>query len=157
MKKSKKPPEPSSARDSALRALGRREHSAEQLRRKLESRGYDESTAAEAVGELSERGWQSDSRFAEMLIRSRVSQGYGRMYIEGNLRVAGVPDAEAAAVLEAADCDWTQAAIDLHARKFGAAPETMADRNKQYRYLASRGFTSDQIRKAMKGAVPDED
>jgi regulatory protein len=140
-----------------MRALGRREHSAEQQPRKLESRGYDESTAAEAVGELSERGWQSDSRFAEMLIRSRVSQGYGRMYIEGDLRVAGVPDAEASAALEAADCDWNQAAIDLHARKFGTAPKTMDERNKQYRYLAGRGFTSDQIRKAMKGAVPDED
>lgn len=157
MRKPKKPPEPSSARDSALRALGRREHSAEQLRRKLESRGYDESTAIDAVGELSERGWQSDARFAEMLIRSRVSQGYGRMYIEGDLRVAGVPDAEVSAALEAADCDWTQAAIDLHARKFGSAPETMEQRNKQYRYLAGRGFTSDQIRKALRGAVPDED
>lgn len=157
MKKPRKPPEPSSARDSALRALGRREHSAEQLRRKLEFRGYDEATAADAVGELAERGWQSDSRFAEMLIRSRVSQGYGRLYIEGDLRVAGVPDAEASAALEAADVDWAQAAIDLHARKFGAAPETMQDRNKQYRYLAARGFTSDQIRKALKGAVPDED
>ena len=92
-----------------------------------------------------------------MLIRSRLSQGYGRMYIEGDLRVAGVPDAEASAALEAADCDWTQAAIDLHARKFGATPKTMDERNKQYRYLAGRGFTSDQIRKAMRGAVPDED
>lgn len=140
-----------------MRALGRREHSAQQLRRKLVSRGYDEDTAAEAVGELSERGWQSDSRFAEMLIRSRVNQGYGRMYIEGDLRVAGVPDAEATAALEAADVDWTQAAIDLHARKYGKAPEAMAERNKQYRYLAGRGFTSDQIRKALKGAVSEED
>ena len=140
-----------------MRALGRREHSAQQLRRKLESRGYDESVADEAVGELAERGWQSDARYAEMLIRSRISQGYGRMYIEGELRVAGVPDAEASAALEAADCDWSQIAADLHARKFGAAPESMAERNKQYRYLAGRGFSSEQIRVAMKGAVQDDD
>jgi regulatory protein len=140
-----------------LRALGRREHSAEQLRRKLESRGFDESIAAETVGDLAGRGWQSDARYAEMLIRSRISQGYGRMYIEGELRVAGVPDAEAAAALEAADCDWTQIAIDLHARKFGVAAETMVERNKQYRYLAGRGFTSGQIRSALKSAMPDED
>ena len=156
-KRPRTPPEPSGARDAALRALGRREHSAAQLRRKLASRGYDETTAAEAVGELSERGWQSDTRYAELLVRSRVSQGYGRLYIEADLRVSGVPDAEATAALEAADCDWTQVAMDLHARKFGAAPETMADRNKQYRYMASRGFTTEQIRSALKGALPEED
>ena len=140
-----------------MRALGRREHSAQQLRRKLESRGYDESAAADAVGELADRGWQSDARYAEMLIRSRISQGYGRLYIAGELRVAGVPDAEAAAALDAADCDWSQVAADLHARKFGAAAQNMADRNKRYRYLAGRGFSSEQIRVALKGAAPDED
>lgn len=157
MRKSNKPREPSSARDSALRALGRREHSALQLKRKLESRGYDESTVEQTVSDLAERGWQSDSRYAEMLVRSRISQGYGRLYIEGELHVAGVPDAEASAALEAAECDWTQLAADVHARKFGAAPANMAERHKQYRYLAGRGFSSEQIRAAMNGALPEED
>jgi regulatory protein len=92
-----------------------------------------------------------------MLVRSRVAQGYGRLYIQAELRVAGVPDADVTAAVEAVDCDWTQIAADLHARKFGAVPTNMAERNKQYRYLAGRGFTSDQIRVAMKGAVPEED
>jgi regulatory protein len=140
-----------------MRALGRREHSASQLKRKLETRGYDEATADATVGDLAERGWQSDARYAEMLVRSRVAQGYGRLYIQAELRVAGVPDADVAAALEVVDCDWTQIAADLHARKFGAVPANMAERNKQYRYLAGRGFTSDQIRVAMKGAVPEED
>lgn len=156
-KKGKRPPEPSGARDSALRALGRREHSAVQLRRKLQARGYDEAVADEAVGELSARGWQSDARYAEMLVRSRVSQGYGRLYIEAELGVAGVPDADIGAALEAVECDWAQVAADLHARKFGAAPGNMTERSKQYRYLAGRGFTSDQIRAALKGAVPEDD
>ena len=156
MRKSKHPPEPSSARDSALRALGRREHSAGQLRRKLEARGYDENTAAETVSDLAGRGWQSDSRYAEMLVRSRISQGYGRLYIEGELHVAGVPDVDASTALEAADCDWAQLAAEVHARKFGAVPQSLAERHKQYRYLAGRGFSSEQIRAAMKGAMPEE-
>ncbi|MGH8461123.1 MAG: regulatory protein RecX [Stenotrophobium sp.] len=157
MPRSKPPPEPSSARDSALRALGRREHSAAQLKRKLAARGYDEDTAATTVDDLAGRGWQSDSRYAEMLVRSRISQGYGRLYIEGELHVAGVPDADASAALDAADCDWAQLAAGTHARKFGAAPQNLAERHRQYRYLAGRGFTSEQIRAAMKGAAPEED
>ncbi|MGH8456738.1 MAG: regulatory protein RecX, partial [Stenotrophobium sp.] len=105
MRKSKPPRQPSSARDSALRVLGRREHSALQLRRKLKARGYDEATAGETVGDLTERGWQSDTRYAEMLVRSRVAQGYGRLYIEAELGVAGVPDADVAAALEVVECD----------------------------------------------------
>lgn len=151
------PPDPANARDTALRALGRREHSAAQLQRKLRQRGFDETVAGETVDDLADRGWQSDARYAEMLVRSRVAQGYGRLYIEAELSVAGVPDAEAAAALDAADCDWNQIAADLHARKFGAAPQTLAERNRQYRYLAGRGFTAEQIRAAMKGAAPDEE
>ncbi|MGH8506857.1 MAG: regulatory protein RecX [Stenotrophobium sp.] len=157
MPRSNKPREPASARDSALRALGRREHSARQLRRKLESRGYDEDTAAGTVNQLADRGWQSDSRYAEMLIRSRIGQGYGRLYIEGELRVAGVPDAEVSAAFEATECDWAQLAAEVHARKFGRAAATLAERNKQYRYLAGRGFSGEQIRKAMSGALPEDD
>jgi regulatory protein len=156
--RSSKPREPASARDAALRALGRREHSAQQLRRKLESRGYDEDTAAGTVSQLADRGWQSDSRYAEMLIRSRIVQGYGRLYIEGELRVAGVPDAEIDAAFETAECDWTQLAAEVHARKFGrGAAETLAERNKQYRYLAGRGFSGEQIRKALSGALSEDD
>lgn len=150
MSRSKTPRQPTSARDSALRALGRREHSAAQLKQKLEGRGYDETDIEQVVEELSERGWQSDARYAEVLIRSRVSQGYGQLYIEAELEVAQVPTAEISAALEAAEVDWFQVAADLHARKFGAAPTTLAERHKQYRYLAGRGFTSEQIRAAFK-------
>ena len=148
MSKSKTPRQPTSARDSALRALGRREHSAAQLKQKLEGRGYDEVAVEQVVEELSERGWQSDARYAEVLIRSRVSQGYGRLYIEAELEVAQVPAAEISAALEAAEVDWFQVAADLRARKFGASPTTLAERHKQHRYLAGRGFTSEQIRAA---------
>lgn len=156
MPRSKPPRQPTSARDSALRALGRREHSAAQLKQKLESRGYGEDAAEQAVEDLAERGWQSDARYAEVLIRSRVSQGYGRLYIKAELEVAKVPAEEISAAFAAAEVDWMQVAADLHARRFGVTPKTMADRQKQYRYMAGRGFTSEEIRAAMKGTEPDE-
>lgn len=151
------PPDPAGARNAALRALGRREHSAAQLKRKLSARGYEDEVIDGTVDDLADRGWQSDARYAEMLVRGRSAQGYGKLYIESQLRVAGVPDAEIAAAFAAVDCDWTQAAVALHARKFGAAPASYEERIKQHRYLAARGFSGDQIRAALKGVVADDE
>ena len=46
-------------------------------------------------------------------------------------------------------------ARDIWRKKFGAAPESPAERARQMRFLASRGFGGDTIRKVVSGA--DED
>lgn len=143
------------ARDSALRALARREHSAAELKSKLQRRGHDIGIAADVVGALAERGWQSDARYAEMLARNRAEQGYGPLRIEAELEAARVPREEIAATLDAAGTDWTAQARALQLRRFGAPPATAAEWQKQYRYLAGRGFESEQIRAALKGGAPE--
>lgn len=143
------------ARDTALRILGRREHSAAQLRRKLASRGHGERAAA-IIGDLAEAGWQSDTRFAGMLARSRAAQGYGPLRIRAELAAAGVTDAGAGAALAALEWDFAEAACQLHARRYGEAPAGAADWQKRYRFLAGRGFESGQIRAALKSG-PDHD
>lgn len=153
--KPRKPLDAAGARDSALRALGRREHSAAELQAKLKRRGHDADTAAEVVEGLSERGWQSDSRYAEMLVRNRVQQGYGRLRIVAELEAARVPREEISAALQAAECDWTGLACSLQRRRFGGPPAGAAEWQKQYRYLAGRGFESGPIRAALRGGVQE--
>ena len=136
---------PAGARNSALRTLGRREHSAQELKAKLQVRGYDEETVEQTVSSLSEKGWQSDGRYAEQLLRSRVAQGYGPLRIEAEMSAAGIGDAEISAAMAAAECDWLELALQVHQRRFKATPDGAADWQKQYRYLASRGFSSEQI------------
>src|SRR6185295_823724 len=80
----KEPPDPKA---QALKLLARREHSARELKRKLTARGIGEVDAAAAVADAAADGWQSDTRYAEMLVRSRISQGFGPMRIEAELRV----------------------------------------------------------------------
>lgn len=155
-KKDKTPPDPATAQNSALRSLGRREHSAAQLKAKLEFRGYDDETVEQTVEKLTEKGWQSDARYAELLVRSRVAQGYGPVRIEAELSVAGIPDAEIAAALDAAECNWTELAQSVQQRKFGSLPENMAERHKQYRYLAGRGFAPEQIFAVLRGDLDAE-
>jgi regulatory protein len=139
------------ARDSALRALSRREHSAAELKHKLGRRGLDAQTAETVVESLAERGWQSDTRYAEMLLRSRIHQGCGPLRIEHELAAAGIAEAEIRSTLAAAAVNWSEACAALHARRFSAPPQSAADWQKQYRYLAGRGFTPEQVRDALKG------
>ena len=141
----------SGARNSALRALSRREHSSAQIQRKLEQRGFDDDTADAALEQLRLAGWQSDARFAEMLVRNRIEQGYGPQRIRHELEQAGVSRAEASVAMQAAAVDWAERCAAWHQRRFGAAPESAAEWQKRYRYLASRGFETAQIRAVLKG------
>ncbi len=142
------------ARASALRILVRREHSAAQLRQKLAARGYSPDICDEVIAELSELNLQSERRFAEILVRSRVGQGYGPQRIRAELKEARIDDALALEALETEDCDFAALAEQARAKKFGDLPEGAAQWQKQYRFLASRGFDSDDIRRVLKGADP---
>jgi regulatory protein len=145
------PKEPADPKARAVRLLARREHSARELKRKLAQRGVSAADAASAIEELNKAGWQSDERYAEMLVRSRVSQGYGPVRIEAELEVAGVSAEGIRAALDAAGIDWREHAREAHAKKFGAPPKSSAERARQYRYLAGRGFDSSQIGAVLKG------
>lgn len=155
-RKDQTPPDPATAQNSAMRSLGRREHSASQLKAKLKAKGYDTDTATQTVEQLTEGGWQSDARYAEQLVRSRIAQGYGPQRVSAELAAAGVGKSEISEAIEAAGCDWTDLAQGLHRRKFGGVPESSAERQKQYRYLMGRGFTSEQIRAVLKGEPDGE-
>ena len=149
------PKKPIDPKTQALKLLARREHSARELTRKLKARGISDDDAAAAVAHATAQGWQADSRYAEMLVRSRVAGGYGPVRIEAELEVAGVPAEQIRAALDAADVDWRALALEVHAKKFGAPPASSAERAKQYRYLQGRGFDSGQIRAALKGEAGD--
>lgn len=155
--RARKPKEPTAAgaRETALRALSRREHSAAELQHKLTRRGHAVEDAAALVERLTESGWQSDARYAEMLVRSRTRQGYGPLRIEHELAAAGVADAGIREALTAADCDWRALCAELRARRFKTFPIAAADWQKQYRFLASHGFSTEQIRAALKGLPED--
>ena len=145
----KKPLDPQS---QALKLLARREHSARELKRKLKARGIPADEADAAVTHATAEGWQDDSRYAAMLVRTRVAGGYGPVRIQAELHVSGVPGEEARAALERAEVDWSALALEVHAKKFGRPPKSSAERAKQYRYLQGRGFDSSQISAALKGA-----
>lgn len=138
-----------------MRILARREHSVAQIKRKLGQRGHSTETATEVVESLTESGFQSDTRFAETLARSRANQGFGPLRIRAELKEARVPEADIRAAFEALECDFADLAVRAREKKFGAIPERGEAWQKQYRFLATRGFESDQIRAALKAEPED--
>lgn len=156
-KRSKPEPTAQGGRDTALRLLSRREHSAAELKYKLARRGHEDEQAEGIVGRLAEAGWQSDERYAEMLVRNRIEQGYGPLRIRAELEAARVDGAAISAALDGAGVDWAERVTAVHARKFKSVPQGAAEWQKQYRFLAGRGFEPEQIRAALKRAEPEDD
>ena len=137
-----------SATQKAMGLLARREHSAREVEQKLVKKGYAKPDAEKAVDALRSGGQQSDSRYAENLIRARVTAGYGPRYIEAELRSHGIDPRTQAAELSAHD--WNALAANQVRRQYGALTRDPKERNRAVQFLARRGFPTDAIRAATK-------
>ena len=135
---------------AAVRLLARREHSRVELRRKLRTRGHAPEAVELALARLGEYGYQSDARFAESFVRSRVDRGQGRLKIGAALRERGIGDDIASALLDLGESEWRRLATSALHKRFGdAAPGGRAEWAKRARFLAGRGFTSDVVSRVL--------
>jgi regulatory protein len=142
--------DPIEARKKAMDYLARREHGLAELTRKLMTFGFDADVAHDAVAQLVDDGLQSDERFTEAFIRSRINQGKGPARIRADLREKGVSDRVIAAGLDEAEQNWYELALDVRVKKFGAGqPEDFKEKARQMRFLQSRGFEQDHIQVAV--------
>ena len=130
-----------SAYDKALGLLARREHSARELKSKLARKGLDADESAAALAQLQSKDYQNDSRFGEMLVRSRIAQGYGPRWILAELKTHGIAEASARSLIDAAEPDWPALIRQLIHRRYGAKPAAnLAERAKRANFLLRRGF-----------------
>ncbi|WP_267223933.1 regulatory protein RecX [Dyella silvae] len=145
-----------SAYSKALGMLARREHSRRELKLKLRQKGYEGGEAGEALDRLGEQHYQDDDRFAEMLVRSRVSQGYGPMRVRAELKSHGLSDARIRAVLDEAEVDWEASAAAQLRRRFGAgSPPDRDEKARRAQFLLRRGFPAATVRSVTHADVDD--
>lgn len=137
---------PPTATQRAIGLLSRREHSRKELTRKLVQKGLDPEEVATAVGRVADAGWQDERRFAESLVRSRASSGYGPLHIRAELATHDLPAELRAEVLDAFEGDWTEIARDTVRRRFGRVEDARLRERKAADYLVRRGFTADVVR-----------
>ncbi|MFZ5654856.1 MAG: regulatory protein RecX [Pseudomonadota bacterium] len=135
---------------AALRRLARREHSRRELGRRLAREGDERAPVDAVLDELAQRGLQSDARFAEAVVASRVRRGQGELRIRHELAEAGVAAEVIDAALERAAVDWVALAAAVCRRKFGyGRASAWAEQARRARFLGQRGFDGAVIRAAL--------
>ena len=161
-----------SLKSRALQWLAQREQSRVELRRKLFPHAVAEDAAAAEAGALppeqssasrveavldwlEAHRYLSQERFAESRVHARASR-FGNLRIRQELKqhqVALSPDV--ALALKETELQRARA---VRERKFAAWPASAAERAKQARFLAGRGFSPEAIGRALRGpADSDED
>ena len=154
-----RPAQTLSLKGRALRYLAAREHSRAELATKL-SRHVgpedDPDAVALVLDELAAKGFIDEARVAESVLHRRAGRLGGARVLQ-ELRAKGLPDdvvADAAAQLRSTELARAQA---VWRRKFGQPPADAAERARQLRFLAARGFSGDVARRALGGAADDDD
>jgi regulatory protein len=143
-----------SLKGRALRALAAREHSRAELVRKLASFETLPGELAKILDELSAKGFINEQRVADSLAYRRGAK-LGTARVVQELKAKGVDAdavAQAATSLKATELDR---AAEVWRKKFGAVASDAAGRMKHMRFLASRGFAPDVIRRVVGGDVDD--
>ena len=140
---------PLEARKKAMDFLARREYGQTELIRKLADKGFERDVAEQAVCQLTDEGLQSDQRFAESFVQSRINQGKGPVRIRMDLAQRGIGDTAIEIAIEEADPDWRALAREQRHKKFGSAtPSDFKEKARQMRFLQYRGFEQDHIQSA---------
>lgn len=141
----------SRAKNAAINYLARREHSKLELQRKLAAKGFTQSLINRAIDAMKVLGYQSDERFTEMFIRSKVASGNGPFKIKIALREKGICDSLVLIMMDKLNIDWYELVKKVKLKRFPS--EKGADLNqlaKQERYLKNKGFYQDHIRAVVK-------
>ncbi|MEN8129319.1 MAG: regulatory protein RecX [Pseudomonadota bacterium] len=129
-----------------MRLLTHREHSRLELRIKLTARGFASAQVDGLLNQLQIEGLQSDQRFTEVYVRSRMQRGFGPLRIKGELRKRGVVDDMISAYLNAQSVDWVERARTQYHKRFGDQPAgDYKERAKRARFLQGRGFSKEVI------------
>lgn len=132
-----------------MRLLARREHSRQELSRKLERIAPEGENVEVVLDELAAKGWLSEARFAEQSVRAKARR-YGPIKVAHDLRAKGVGDEAIADAFRAAGSDGAANIESVWLTRFKAAPADNRARARQIRFLQGRGFALDEVMRFLK-------
>ena len=138
-----------SLKSRALRLLAGRDWGRAELERKLAPYAESAEQLQSALDELQAKGFISDARAAASLLHRRADK-WGTSRLVQELKQKGFASdliASQAELLKENEKDRMQ---EVWRKKFGAAPQNPAEKAKQMRFLASRGFATSTIAQWMR-------
>jgi len=143
-----------SLKGRALRLLAQREHSRLELERKLAAHVAEGEDLAAVLDELESKDFINPERVAQSVAYRRGSK-LGTARVVQEMRSKGLDDDTVrAATQQLRATEWQRAHV-IWRQRFGAVAETPQDKLKQMRFLASRGFSGEVVRKVVGGQVPE--
>ncbi len=143
-----------SVKARAVSLLAQREYSRQELTDKLTAAQASPEEVEQALAQLAAKGLVNDARVVETLVNRRSGK-LGASRLRQELQAKGVSAelvAETMAGLKGTELARAQA---VWQKKFGQLAATSAERNKQARFLASRGFSGDVVRQVVAGLSDD--
>ena len=146
---------PLSLTGRALRLLSAREHSRSELERRLAQFEEEPGALAQVLDTLQAKGFISEQRVVESVVNRRSAK-LGTARIRQELQAKGLaPEVVQDAVAQLRTTE-VERAREVWRKKFGASPADASERGRQMRFLASRGFGGDAIRRVVVGAMDEE-
>jgi regulatory protein len=146
----------SGARSRAIGVLARRDLPRKALKGRLTEVGYGEETAETAVAELEDELLVNDARYVESAVAARISRGQGPIRILMELRRLGVAPELLNPAVDSRSPEWVERATALRRRRFGGQPPgNPKESTRQARFLLYRGFTGEQVRRALGRAAAE--
>ncbi|MSP86491.1 MAG: recombination regulator RecX [Methylotenera sp.] len=137
-----------SLRQRALDYLGKREYSYFELAQKLKPFAEESDDIPAILDDFKKRGWLSDVRFTEQLVHARKAR-FGSARVANELREKGVADDLIANAVTEIKEHELEHAVAVCRKKYKASPTSRENWAKQARFLQSRGFSFDVIKKAL--------
>jgi len=143
-----------SLKGRALKLLASREYSRFELERKLAAKEPDPNELKQALDELEGKGFLDEQRVVDSLLHRRAGRlGVGR--IRQELQAKGIDPERVAVAVASLNASEYERARETWRRKFGVLPQDAAQRAKQARFLAARGFGGEVVRRVLN--TPDDE
>jgi regulatory protein len=140
----------------ALRYLSAREHSRQELARKLARYAQEGDDVEALLDTLTAANFMSEARFSESLVNRRAAR-FGNSRILSELKSHNIGADSISEIKAGLVQDESARAREVWLRKFGTVATDANGRAKQMRFLLQRGFSHRAIQAAMRAKEDDQD
>ena len=140
-----------SLKGRALRLLSQREHSRKELEQKLKPHEETPGELTEALDFLAAKDFINEKRVVESVVNRRSTK-LGAARVRQELMAKGLPADDIAEAMQTMRGTEIERALVVWRKKFGAPPSDASERAKQVRFLVSRGFAAEVVRRIVAGA-----
>lgn len=142
--------------ENALYILEYRPHAEKELVSKLKAKGFSNESALYAVDKTRDLGLINDGDFARLLCEDLINRrGYGKKRIEQELYKRGVSRDITEETLGLFEFDGAEAAAEIIKKRFTPLPNDESGKRRMNSYLIRRGFSFEDIRKALSTLCDD--